>query len=306
MPSASQHATVRRRAVLGAALAGCVATLTGCGIRLERDAPHIPGIKTQGPPPDQTVLRRLLDSLDASINAAATDTAAWAAKLAALHRAQRTRVTAVMATQGMTPSASTAAPSGPAVDPGALFRFEQAGARAVGTLADLSHRNLPMAAAVAVTQNAGASLLGHGVEVSGATVPKAAVAQAILPALRAATYALEVIVAKTPLDQRTRAEDTVTMLHATRARWEAALGSDLPLPPDGYALPVQPTSDARRRQLAQRVLHDLVTACADQVVATSADHTSFIGLTNLWADATEQWWRWGAAPTPFPGLKSVE
>lgn len=306
MPNVDRRATVRRRTFLTAALAGSLVGLTGCGIRLESDAPHIPGIKKQGPPADQAVLRTLWKQLDAAIGTAALDSSGWATKLGAVHRAQRTRLTQVMATQGMTPPAHKALPSGPTVDLAGLFFVEQQGARQIGSYADLTTRNLPMAAAITVTQNAGAQLLGHGIEAKGGSVPKPAVVQAILPSLRAAAYASEVIIAKTPLDARKRAEATVTMLHAARATWEASLGTDVPPSPDGYRLPVSPTTDTARQKLAQRVLTDLVTACAGQAATTRGDRAALIGLTALWADATAQLWTWGAAPTPFPGMTPVE
>ncbi|WP_446665520.1 DUF4439 domain-containing protein [Flexivirga sp. B27] len=314
MPNAPHRATVRRRAILAAALAGSLGSLTGCGIRLESDAPHIPGIKTQGPPPDQKSLRRLQDELDAAIRAASktssseskSESSAWAGKLATLHRTQRRRLAAVMATQGMTP-VSTASPSSrPNTDLGPLHSVEQEAARGIGSLASLSARNLPMAASIVVTQSAGADLLGHPAESSGGKPPNADQVTAILPSLRAAIYAFEEIIAKTPLKDRKRAEATLTPLRATRATWEASLGKDVPQSPDGFALPVQPTTDARRRTLAQRVLTDLIDACAGQVVATRADRSAFVGLTALWADATAQLWRWGATPTAFPGLSPVE
>lgn len=307
MPNAEQRAMVRRRAVLAAALGGSVAGLTGCGIRLESDAPHIPGVKKQGPPADQAVLRKVLHAVTGGATVAAAESSTWAKRLAKIHRAQRDRLTKVMATQGMTPSpAPTDDGSGGTSDTSLapLDLFEHGAAGEMKLLAGLSTRNLPMAAAIVVTHAAAAQILGAPNNPSGATVPKAAVAQAILPSLRAATYAFEVIVAKTPLDARKKAEATLTVLRATRATWEASLGKDVPTSPDGFTLPVQPTSDARRNQLAQRVLTDLVSACAGQVTATRGDRGAFVGLTTLWADATAQLWEWGAKPTPFPGLTS--
>ncbi|HWC23105.1 MAG TPA: DUF4439 domain-containing protein [Flexivirga sp.] len=304
MPIAEQRAMVRRRAVLAAALAGSVAGLSGCGIRLESDAPHIPGIKKQGPPPDQKPLEQLFFALRKTATAAASAPAAdlWAGKLGTMHLAQAKRLTAVMSTQGMkVPSYhySSSGASGDLVD---YKSAERINARRIGSLTDVTERNLPMAAAIAVTQNAAAHVLGEYVEPAGGSVPKTAVVEAILPSLRAAAYALEVIIAKTPLDARKRAEATVTMLHATRATWEASLGKDVPPSPDGFTLPVNPTTDDARQKLAQRVLTDLITACAGQVTATRGDQGAFIGLTTLWADSTAQLWRWGAAPAPFPGL----
>lgn len=304
MPNAEHRAMVRRRAVLAAALAGSVVTLSGCGIRLESDAPHIPGFKKQGPPADQKALERLLFMLRKTATAAesAPPSDTWAGKLEAMHLAQAKRLTEVMSTQGMevpTYHHSSSGANGDLVD---YKSAERINARQIGSLAGLTTRNLPMAASIAVTQNAAAQILGGYAEPSGGSVPKADQVKAILPSLRAAIYAFEEIIAKTPLEQRKRAEATLTALRATRATWEASLGKDVPVAPDGFTLPVQPTTDAHRRTLAQRVLGDLVDACAGQVVATRSDRGAFIGLTTLWADATAQLWRWGAKPAPFPGL----
>lgn len=304
MHIAEERALVRRRALLVAALAGSVAGLTGCGIRMATDAPHVPGIKKKGPPADQAALRKLWKHLDTTIQVAELDPSAWGKKLARLHKDQRARLTAVMATQGMTPPEHRIIPTGPTVHLGGLSSLEQAGARQTGSYVTLSARNLPMAAAISVSENAGAQLLGHGIRLTGGRMPKPAVVEAILPSLRAAVYAFEVIIAKTPLHARKGAEATLTMLHAARATWEASLGAKVPAAPDGFKLPVNPTTDATRRQLAQRVLTDLIDACAGQATATRVSPGALIGLTTLWADATAQLWRWGAKPTPFPGLVS--
>ena len=308
MSRPEQHARPPRRAVLAVALTGSVLGLTGCGIRLEKDAPKIPGIKTQAPPADQAVLRKVLTDVAAAIMCAHYDDASWAPRLGTMHKKQRTRLTKVMATQGMTPAPRRRTGTGSGIvsdtEPMPLATFEQQTAMDIGSLAGLTARNLPMAAAIGVTHGAAAQLLGRPAEPSGGTVPSpAAVPTAILPALQAAIYAFEVIVAKTPLDSRKRAEATLTALRPTRAAWEAALGADAPAQPDGYTLPVQPTSDARRTKLAHLVLGDLVDACAGQVAPTRGDRGSFIGLTDLWVTATAQLWRWDTTPRPFPGLQ---
>lgn len=310
MPNAEQRAVLRRRAFLTAVLAGSTLGLTGCSIRLESDAPHIPGIKEAGPPADQPILRTLLTGVETSAGLAAADTSAWAAKLARMHRAQQSRLIAVMATQGMTPSptaASSTSPSAgssPTSTPVTLVASESAAAGNVGSIVGLTARNLPMAAAICVTHSAAEQVLGHPVAQTGAGVPKQAVIQAVLPTLRAAVYALEVIVAKTPPKSRKLATATLTPLEATRASWEAALGADVPPPSSGYALAVQPDTDAARRQLAQRVLADVAASCADQTTTTRTDLGSFLGVAALWADVTAQLWEWGAVPAPFPGLQS--
>lgn len=302
-----QRTSTPRRAVLATALAGSVLGLTGCGIRLEKGAPKIPGLKAQAPPADQAVLRTVLTNLEAAIMSAHHDDATWAARLAKIHTTQRTRLTKVMATQGMTPLPARQKGKGSGAvsdtEPLPLGVFEQRTAQGIGRLCGLTARNLPMAAAIGVTHGVAAQLLGKPADPAGDTVPEPAkVPVAILPSLQATIYAFEMIVAKTPLDSRKKAEATLAALRPTRSAWEAALGDAAPAQPDGYALPVQPTTDAKRTKLAHLVLTDLIDACAGQVVSTRGDRGSFIGLTDLWIAATAQLWRWDATPTPFPGL----
>ncbi|RNI23035.1 DUF4439 domain-containing protein [Flexivirga caeni] len=299
MPPDERRAHLRRRTVLSAAVAAAAAFgLTGCDIRLKKGAPHVPGIKTQSPPPDQPVLRQLLLQLDMAAHLQAKGKPALSQSLTRMHRAQRTRLIAVMATQGMTPAPQPTS----AASPAPLGLFEAGAAQGVGTLASLTARNLPMAAAIGVTFGAAAQMLGTAQPTPNPTVPKPAETTAILPALQAAIYAFEVIVAKTPVTARARAKATLTALSPTRSAWEAALGTNAPGQPDGYALPVQPTTDAVRRQLAQQVLTDLADACAGQIAATRGDAGSFLAVVHLWTDATAQLWRWGATPSAFPGL----
>lgn len=305
MSRPEQRAATPRRAVLGAGLAGSVLGLTGCGIRVEKGAPKIPGIKTQAPPADQAVLRRVLTNVQDAAASASRSSFTWAPALARIHRAQHRRLLQVMATQGMTPTPTPSATSTRvlAVEPTPLPALEEHQASQLGDLVDLTTRNLPMAAAIGVTHAAAAQLLGKPATPSGDTVPRPTqVPAAVLPSLQAAIYAFEVIVAKTPLDTRKKAQATLSSLLPTRAAWEAALGDAAPAQPDGYTLPVQPTTKAKRAELAQVVLTDLIEACAGQVSATRGDRASFIGLTGLWGTGTAQLWRWGATPTPFPGL----
>ncbi len=288
---------LRRRALLAGAAGASLLALAGCGIRLERDAPHIPGLKTAGPPADQAALQGLLDVTTAAQAVAAADKAAWGPRLAAIHGQQVTRLTQVMATQGMTVRSATTSPVGSGMLPA-----EQAGVARLASIASTTSGNLPMAAAVVVSQAAACRVLGTPARFSGQELPDQQVLLAVLPALRTATYGFEVLAAKTPLKERKDAAAALQTLAAARSEWEAAAGSAAPAEPPGYALPVAPTTPDNRRALARRLLGDVATTAASQVDGVRGRASQLAGLAQVWSDAVGLGWQWGSAPTAFPGL----
>lgn len=107
--------TSRRAVLLGLAGFG----LTGCSIRLEKDAPRVPGVPTQKPPRDAAVLRELVRRLYTVRDAAQGDPRGKSAGLDALHEAQLDRVTKVAASGGIEVPEPTASPSPSATLPSA-------------------------------------------------------------------------------------------------------------------------------------------------------------------------------------------
>ncbi|NNG40366.1 DUF4439 domain-containing protein [Flexivirga sp. ID2601S] len=299
MPDRGDGAMLRRRALLTGAAGASLLTITGCGIRLERDAPHIPGLKTAGPPADQAALQGLLDRASAARAAATADKSAWGPRLSAIHGQQATRLTEVMATQGMTARTGSAAPAGTG-----LLATEQAGAAALASVASVTASNLPMAVAVVVSQAAACRVLGKPAQFAGRVLPEQKVLLGVLPSLRTATYGFEVLAAKTPVKDRKDAAAALKIIAATRAAWEAAAGTAAPVEPPGYALPVQPTTPDNRRALARRLLTDVASAAASQVTDVRGRAPQLGGLAQVWSDAVGLAWQWGVAPTAFPRLSS--
>ena len=292
-----------RRTVLTTFSLAVVASLTGCDVRLEKGSPQLPGLVTQGPPADQAALRRALTAVRSLRAAAANADGPWAAKLATAYGVAMSRLTQVMASDGITePSASTTpAPTGlTAARLGGLQRASLSPTAYV----DVVHATTPnaaMLAALLAFGAAGATVQGAAPEWTG-EVLSAPVSAALLPSVRAAVYGMEVIVARTAVRARPRAAGDVVTLDAARSRLELAAGTTAPAARLVYPLSVPPATDADRATLARDLLADVVTACASQARPTPGTSADLRALVHLWSDATAMAWRWGAVPTPFPGL----
>lgn len=93
-----------RRALVASLSAAAGLSLTGCGVRLERDAPQVPGLRTQDPPADQDTLLATLGALQRLVRTAeSTDQALspWVGPLLTMHRSQVSRLVDVMAGLGI-------------------------------------------------------------------------------------------------------------------------------------------------------------------------------------------------------------
>lgn len=106
---------LRRRSVVLAALA---LPLAGCSIRLERDAPKIPGIPTAAPPADAALMPEAISrlySLVASIEAAGPTTLSQT--LTKWHTDQAQELTRLAAADGITVSTTPETTGSPATSP---------------------------------------------------------------------------------------------------------------------------------------------------------------------------------------------
>ncbi|NYJ74172.1 hypothetical protein [Allobranchiibius huperziae] len=297
--------TVRpgRRTVLGALALGAASSLTGCGIRLQKGSPAVPGIAHQAPPPDQAALLRALASVRGLQVAATRADGLWAPKLDAAYGAAANRLTEVMASDGIrVPTASTTPPAA-ALSAAQLGAAIRAGLSptAYDDAVHANSANTAMLAALLAFDAAGATVQGAapawgGEQVSGAT------AAALLPSVRTAVYGLEIIAARTPARARTLPSAAVVTMDAARSRLEPAAGPKGPPARLVYPLAVQPTTEDARTTLARDLLSDVVTACAAQVGSARGTRGDLLALVHLWSDATALGWRWGLPPEPFPGL----
>lgn len=319
---------VDRRAVVGGLLGAGVLTASGCGIRLEDDAPRVPLVPTRTPVPAEAELVALTRDTLALATAAAALPDELAADLATLHRRQHTVLRTTLLRRQVpaadldapadpatatTPSPTTttsAAPSpSPSPSPSAsgdararLAADEAAAAATAGMLAGVEPDLHATVAAVHAQRYAAAVLLtGRVPEVPTTPVAGDAVARAVA-LTEAAVWLLEVVSARSTGGQRERTDGTLAVLRGLRsdqlsggAPSESALGHPLPFPVDD-------AGDAAR--LAREVLTTLradLGALLDALVADAgadglAAATRWLGTVEVEAH------RWGVPLVPFPGL----
>lgn len=292
-----------RRTLLAAFSVAAASSLTGCGIRREKGSPRLPGIATQGPPPDQAALLRSLAAVRTLQSAAANADGAWAPRLAAAYRVATNRLTQVMASDGITVPASSAIPPATRLTAARLGGLQRAALSptAYGDAVHATSDNAAMLAALLAFDAAGATVQAAAPTWSGERL-SATTATAILPSVRAAVYGMEIIAAQTAVRDRSLASAGVVAMNAARSRLEPAAGAKAPAARLVYPLSVQPTTVAARATLARDLLTDVVTACAGQVRSAPGTTGDLLGLVHVWSDATALGWRWGVAPEPFPGL----
>lgn len=328
-----------RRALLAGLVGAPVAiSLAGCGIRLENDAPDLPGLKTQGPPPDRTVLLGSLRSVQGllrSAEQAPDDASVWLEPVRVAHRAQVTRLVDVISGLGIdvpsaagssspepsptgTPAPSSTSSPGPAAststttsttrrpdaEASRLAKSETtypAGAseRAVWQASDA---NRTMLVALCASRRAAGSLLSGTAQSRRGTPPRAAAATPIARAIRPAVYGFERIAGRTPLRERDQVAATLRWLSGARTDLNAVVDE-----PDrlSYDLPVRVTDGASGRRLARILLGDVLTAVAAQTERVAAeDAGSQDWLLRVWAAASADHARWGGPLAPFPGLRT--
>lgn len=222
MPSGPSRRSVL--ALLGLGAAG--AALSGCGIRLEDDAPRVPLVPTREPVPGEAFLLRLwLGSQDLAAQASALGGPGTAlpGRLALLHRAQAEVLRTLLRTEGVpdsvvddarerhtaTPSTtSSTTPGGSAASSGTSGATPGASATGSGTTA-LSRSTLAAAEAAALSPESFAAL--------AALTAKAVVTPAAALAQRAAAATLLGKVPAWPTQEQVSAELAAVALEATRA-----------------------------------------------------------------------------------------
>ncbi|GAB3070923.1 DUF4439 domain-containing protein [Pedococcus soli] len=330
-PFPTRHLT--RRTVLGAGLqvggaAVLAASLAGCGIRLEDDAPRLPGLPTRQPVAGESfllLLRQHCTDLAAEAEALGGPAKALPARLAVLHRQQaavleselrrlgvpRTVLDAPVATAtpGATGTTSTApattATGAGAAGPATLAASEATdlGPSAIAALARVVPGTVPLAGSVLAQRAAAATLLGQPATWPDPTWSEPSLAASYLDSTRAAAYAFEVVAAQSPEGaQHTLALTTLGALRA-RASQQESLAGDAATPPAlGYPLPFTVTTPATARALAVRVLTDLRAAVARELGSAGGDVGPLGAVVQWLADTEVLASRWGVALAPFPGL----
>ncbi len=304
---------------MGIAVSAAAATLAGCGVRLEDDAPRVPLVPTRSPVPSEIELIALTRETDRLAQVAALS-GGLSADLATIHRRQHAVLRTTLVREQVPPDGldATPAPGGsPSPSPtgspppspkgsptgvAALAEEEARSAAGSGAFAGVSADLLAPVAALHAQRYAAASLL------SGAApgVPAGPLTGDDVAALAASTAAsiwfLQVVAARSTATRRARADATLAALNALFAD-QVAGGSR---PPDalGHPLPFPVATAADAARLAR-----------ESLTALRSEHgTALQGLVSghgaAGAEAATRWLgtveveahRWGVALEPFPGL----
>ena len=310
---------VPRRTVL-AGLVGVALVTSGCGIRLEDDAPAVPLVPTRTPVPAEAELVTLTRDTASLAALAATVPGAVAADLATIHRRQyavlRTTLLAAQvpaddldapASPGATaaPSASGVGPSvspSPAAGRSELAETEGTSAAVAGTFAGVEPDLRATMAALHAQRYAAATLLRG----RPPTVPLDPVTgehvQALATATSAATYFLEVVAARSTGRQRARADTTLGALQALRA--DQLAGGAVPDDSLGHPLPFPVEDPADAARLARQALTSLRAGYGEHLepLVTSDGAAGLAALTRWLGTVEVEAHRWGVDLEPFPGL----
>lgn len=304
MPEARSHHVSRRAVLLGGGVLG----LSGCGIRLEDDAPSVPLVPTREPiraEQDLVALLRGTRELSALAEAVAGDVAAT---LSTIHTDQASVLAHGIELAGV-PAADVAAatPTTPttSIQAAELAAREAATVTTSGStlLTSVAPALFPTVLTLLAQRGAAAAVLGADVawsEPEDWRLPE--VALPFLEATRAAVYAFEVIAARTEDALREHAEDTLADLRGLAALQEAATAGSTPPRPLGHQLPVDVTGEESATRLATAVLTDLRTAYGSNVGNLTTQRTVGLDVARWLAAAETHAHGWGVDLAPFPGL----
>lgn len=301
-----------RRVALGVLGAGALELVSGCGIRMQRGAPHIPlnpiptARTTRRPIADQSaLLRALQDARRLRTEVDRTNGLPVALKrgLAQPYLTQTTVLRHVLTDSGVRLPAPAAVPNARNT-PAALAAAAAAATSgaALEALGHISSANLPMLAAITAQRAAAATLLGRPPHWGPLTGPRQDSAATMLAEVRAATYALQVVAARMPLTARSQAEQSLLMLTGWQDSLTDLAGVSAPPPSLGYSLPFHPADLASTRRLARVALGALLPVAAGLYAQSAGDTAAITGLVRLQAATIAQAYRWGLRLTAFPGM----
>ncbi|WP_018155624.1 DUF4439 domain-containing protein [Demetria terragena] len=302
-------AASRRIVLAGVLTAPAALLLSGCGVRMERDAPEIPGVRTQGPPDDQALLlatrRSLQHVLDVAERVPASDNR-WISPIKDMHRAQLSELSSVMADAGIRlPAPTTATAMATATVGVKELTASEGDYPAIGTEQKAwaaSKHNCAMLVSICASRRAAQVLLQPSRTLTHGTAPAATSSLPISRAVRPAVYGFEQIAAKTDPDDRDLVNSTLAWLSGARDALKPVVGE--PERPT-YVMPVRVTDALSARALARALLTDVITAVASQVdtIAPQGRGAQDWAI-RVWALAAADYARWGGPLAAFPGTDS--
>jgi hypothetical protein len=309
-----ERGRVTRRALVGAGGLVLLGLASGCGIRLEDDAPRLPLLPgpTRAPVADEAMLLRALAearSLAALARAVAGHRGDLPDRLARLHRQQATTLQRMLTGAGVpVPTGSPdATPSArPVRRRGDLARLEAraVSASALERLGTAGPSEAPVLGAMTAQRAAAAVVLGGDVRWPATPGLARDTAASLLKATRPAVYAFEVVAAQTDHALRQKAGVTLDALRSQRDRLERAAGAAAPPPAIGYDLPFPVHDAAAATRLARWVLGRLVPQVAVLLGAAAGDRDTLTAVVHALADGVALGERWQVPLEPFPGLRT--
>lgn len=313
-----------RRLLLAGVGAVLLAPVSGCGIRLEDDAPRVPLVPTRPPLAGEAALVALTrDCLHLAGLAEALATP-LGRDLATLHRRQHTvlRTTLVArrvpaadldatasptgsATPTGTATPTTAPTPGPTVPPASSLGAAEAEAAAGASRFSAVDADLlaPLAALHAQRWAAARLLTGSApARPVAAGPPDGAGTDALVAAADTATYLAEVGTARSTGARRRRAEATLAALRDLRA--DLRSGEDPPQVALGHPLPFPVRTAADVDRLFLESLTSLRATLGGGLAGlVAADPVTGLVAGTCWLGVVEvEAHRWGAPLAPFPGL----
>jgi hypothetical protein len=305
-----------RRDLLRLAAAAVTAPLlAACDIRLEDDAPTIPGLQRKSVP-DEAVLADLVRRTTALAQTAGRvpKPDESVGRFATLHQTQADVLRARLATAGVpnyvidgapetrTTTATAAVSAPPPATPKDLAAADAAVVAAVlPALSTVTAANRAVVASVLAACADAADQLGAPVAWPAADPLPPAAAVPLLEATWSAAYAFQVAAAQTGGDLRKRAGDTHTALRSRARELAAMAGSSAPTEPLGYALPFPVTNAEEAARLAGEVLTSLVAGGLAPLTTLPEGSTATTTLVRMLVAAQALGRRWGVAAVPFPG-----
>ncbi len=298
-----------RRLLLAGTGTVLLGALTGCGVRLEDDAPRLPLVPTRRPLPAQDLMAALVRDTAALAADAPLLGDDLGAALATAHRRQVTVLRTTLLRAGVpagdldpspSPSPSVSSTADPRRLRSDLAARESAGAAAAPSFAAAPAELLPTLAALHAQRVAAAALLGDPARPAGDPPAGTGPTDAVV-ALRRACYLLEVAAARSAGARRERAVVTLGVLRALR---DDASRPGQPAPALGYPLPFAVRSGADVDRLAARATTDVRSSLGAALPALLAsDATTGLAAAARWLGGVEiEVHRWGGALVPFPGL----
>lgn len=322
-----------RRLVTAGALGVAVAALSGCGIRLEDDAPRVPLVPTRSPIDGEDALVRLLAAVQSAARLPVDPKQPISPLLGPLHQRQARVLHDALRQRGVpedelpsaTPPASavpTGSPTASASSPAASASPPPAPPPAAAPTTVVVERTIITAGAgcaeaetdlrptlLAILGQAHAALEVATLQPTAAPAPApvwtapAALAP-LITAVRTAVYLLEVAAARSPQVGRRTGLEMISRLERLAAELVDAAGDAAPSPELGQALPHPVTTPAEAATLSTAAVTTLLVTFGSALGPLSeADADATFATVPRWlGTVAAQAHRHDVALTPFPGL----